>query len=180
MGDNPFCDVSFVGHSFGGCLATIAAASCAEKYPMMMVNCHLFGCPKIGNQSFKERSHSLPNLRIFRVEYGSDSCVNSPAGPSFQHVGHAIVIRKMKEKSSRNNAYIQKERVEASVYKFGKKENQHTKLYKKITMKSDHEMRSYLHVIESFTHLGCQWIETFVGEGGDGILASNNEERLVV
>ena len=174
MSENPFCDICFCGHSFGGSLATIAAVHCAAKYPMMTISCQTFGCPKIGLQKFKERAHSLPNLRIFRVENGSDACISLPNGPSWQHVGHTIVFAKNKKPSS-----TQKEPIFVQIFKFGKKGTFSIKV-KKANIKQDHEMCSYLDVIESFTHLGCQWVNKFAGEDGDGILATDNEERLVV
>jgi hypothetical protein len=188
MIENPFCDVCFVGHSFGGSLATIAAVNCAETNPMMTISCHTFGTPKIGNLSFKERAHSLPNLRLFRVENGSDWCVNTPSASAFHHVGHAIVISSRNNDRSatrRRSSTSQKEQIYAQAFKFGKKEKEvqpiliHSYLKKSSQERNDHEMRSYLHAIESFTHQGCQWVRNFVGEDGEGILA-NKEERVIV
>jgi len=59
---NPFCDVVFTGHSFGGVLAIFGAMRYAEKYPMMTVSCHVFGTPKIGGSPMRHFIHSLPNL----------------------------------------------------------------------------------------------------------------------
>ena len=60
--ENPFCDVVFTGHSFGGCLAIFGAMRYAEKFPMMTVSCHVFGTPKIGGCALRQFIHSLPNL----------------------------------------------------------------------------------------------------------------------
>jgi len=60
--ENPFCDVVFTGHSFGGVLATFGAMRYAEKYPMMTVSCHVFGTPKVGGSLMRQFIHSLPNL----------------------------------------------------------------------------------------------------------------------
>ncbi len=187
MIENPFCDVCFVGHSFGGSLATIASVNCAETNPMMTISCHTFGSPKIGNLSFKERAHSLPNLRLFRVEYGYDWCVNTPSANTFHHVGHAIVINSSNKDRSltRRRSTSQKEQVHAQAFKFGKKEKEtqsiliNSYLKKPSQEKFDHEMRTYLRAIESFTHQGCKWVRDFVGEDGEGILA-DKEERVIV
>jgi hypothetical protein len=180
MSENPFCNIFFCGHSFGGCLATIAAVNYAERYPMMTISCQAFGCPKMGQKCFRERAHSLPNLSLFRIENGSDFCLNLPHGSSWHHIGHTIVINSTKDKaSSKKSSSTKNERVCVQAFKFEKKSTHQIKT-KKANLKPDHEMRSYLHAIESFTHLGCQWVDKFVGEDGDGILASNNEERLVV
>ncbi len=172
MSENPFCDFCFCGHSFGGCLATLAAIYCAEKNQMMTISCISFGCPKISLKNFKERAHSLPNLRIFRIENSSDYFVDLPNSSPWHHLGHSIIIHK--EKYSSEGI-----RVSAQAFKFGKKDTKETKP-KKVRLKSDHEMRSYLHTIESFTHRGYPWMRNFVGEDGDGVMGSDKEERFVV
>lgn len=177
--ENPFCDVSFVGHAFSGGLAMLAALHYAENYPMMTVSCHSFGCPKIGKQCLRERSHSLPNLAIFRVEYGSYS---TPYDPLFHHIGHLIWINRT-SKEKRTSSNIQ-EQVIVQAFKFGNSnpKKKDKGILKKSRIKSNQEMRSYVHALESFTYLGCQWVEKgFVGEDGDGIIgASDKEERIVV
>mmetsp|Transcript_21686 Transcript_21686/g.25045 ORF Transcript_21686/g.25045 Transcript_21686/m.25045 type:complete len:618 (+) Transcript_21686:390-2243(+) len=183
MSENPFCDVLFTGHSYGGCLAQIAAVRCAEKYPMMTISCHLFGCPKIGEISFRERSHSLPNLRLVRLENNLDPYVALPHG-NWSHIGHTIVIQNSKENNApfrKSTALKMEPPVVAQAFKFGKKGVQQGNALrlKKSQVKSDHSMRNYVHAIEKFTHNGCQWVEKFAGEG-DGILAADNEQRLVV
>ena len=177
MSENPFCDICFCGHSFAGNLATIAAVNCAEMHPMMTIKCHTFGAPKIGLPSFKERAHSLPNLNIFAMEFGSDYYVNQPNEGCWTHVGHSVIISRV---GTKKNSSPRKERVLAQAFKFGKNKSHPTRM-KKNQMKAHHDMRVYLHAIESFTHLGCQWMDRFVGEDGEGILSSrDNEERLVV
>jgi pimeloyl-ACP methyl ester carboxylesterase len=60
--ENPFCDVVFTGHSFGGVLATLGSMRYADKFPMMTVSCHVYGTPKIGGSQLRNFIHSLPNL----------------------------------------------------------------------------------------------------------------------
>lgn len=180
MTENPFCDVSFVGNSFGSGLATISAINCAEKYPMMTVSCHSFGCPKLGKRYFRDRAHSLPNLRIFRIELDLESCNNVPTS-TFQHLGHVIFISNTKDRvSSSKKSHQENEQVSVKAFKFGKNGTYKTKV-KKSHGKSHTKMCSYVYAIESFTHRGCQWVEKFVGEDGEGILGSiDKEERLIV
>lgn len=75
---DPFCDVTFTGHSFGGALSIFAALRCSTAYPAMTVSCHVFGTPRVGGVAFRLLANSLPNLRIVRVENGSDPYVRIP------------------------------------------------------------------------------------------------------
>ena len=219
--ENPFCDVIFTGHSFGGALSVIGAMRCAEKFPMMTVSCHVFGVPKLGGLVFRHFANSLPNLKVMRVEHGSDFYVDLPLGSQWEHAGHTITINALNENdkqvsaldlmvgtkrysfnSTNNNEYKFPATLTnpALAYKFGKKKevaqggrfNKGTKhagiignnklgaRSKKVQGKEDHKMRSYLHALEQFTHLGLPWVSTFVGEEGDGIFTTDNEERNVV
>jgi len=190
---NPFCDVIFTGHSFGGVLALIAAVRCAEHQQDLTVSFHGFGIPKVGQESFRFRAHSLPNLRIIRVEHAADYYVDLPTG-SWEHIGHTIVIdySKDKKRTMVNPMSNQSELVlaYATAYKFGKKchannmnlRGRHVidSRGKKTQGKADHEMRNYLHAIEHFTHMGSQWVSSFANEFGSGIVMRNNETRSLV
>ena len=88
----PFCDVVMTGHSFGAALATLAGARYASSRHQIRVCCNLFGSPKVGGVDFRHWANSLPNLKVMRVEYGSDPWVVAPEGTAWSHVGHSIVI----------------------------------------------------------------------------------------
>ena len=193
--ENPFCDVVFIGHSFGGGLATIGALRCAENYPMMTVSCHGFGVPKVGQKDFRLRAHSLPNLKIIRVEHCSDVYVHLPVGP-WEHVGHTVTINysKSKKRTMINPKGNEGDTITATAqaFKFGRK-NQNTNTNtmhrvrntidaraNKVQGKADHEMRNYLHALEHFTHMGNPWVSSFANELGSGIVTAENEVRLVV
>jgi len=88
----PFCDVVMTGHSFGAALATLAGARYASSRHQIRVCCNLFGSPKVGGVEFRHWANSLPNLKVMRVEYGSDPWVSAPEGTAWSHVGHSIVI----------------------------------------------------------------------------------------
>lgn len=225
-GDNPFCDVVFTGHSFGGALGLIGSVRFADLYPMRTVSCITFGVPKVGGLAFRHFGNSLPNLKVMRLEYGSDHFVAMPDDPKWEHVGHAIAIdtpsnvvpSSSKRVSTRNllsplksnsnsstPSIIQAQTTNAHVkaFKFGDGKKNRTRANsctskisqslsnvvidqaapksKKGQAKIDHQMRSYLHGIELFTHLGLTWISNFVGEEGGGIVSEvDNELRHVV
>lgn len=193
--ENPFCDVVFTGHSFGGNLSLIAAVRCAEKYQDMTVSFHGFGISKLCQKDYRLRAHSLPNLKIIRVENCLDMYVNLPVGP-WEHVGHTITIEyaKNKKRTVINPQGNEGETVSAvaKAYKFGKKEveNSTNSIHrvintidarnKKNQAKTDHEMRNYMHALEHFTHMGSQWVTCFANELGSGIVTKENEVRMVV
>lgn len=188
---NPFCDVIFTGHSFGGALALIGAVRCAESQQDITVSFHGFGIPKVGQENFRLRAHSLPNLRIIRVEHAADYYVDLPAGP-WEHIGHTIVIDYCKDKKRTmvNPGESELVLAHATAYKFGKKcpcSNVNLRgrylidpRGKKTQGKADHEMRNYLHAIEHFTHMGSQWVTSFANELGNGIVMGENEVRSMV
>lgn len=64
MEENPFFDLVTTGFSQGAALATICASRYASLYPMMRVSCTVFGCPKIGDETWRNNIHSLPNLKV--------------------------------------------------------------------------------------------------------------------
>lgn len=102
--NNPFFDVVFTGHSFGGALSIIGATRYAAMYPMMTVCCYVFGTPKVGGLDFRHFANSLPNLKVFRCEYGHDMIVNQPSSVGWEHVGHTIAMNNvlLSDSSSRN------------------------------------------------------------------------------
>lgn len=227
--DNPFCDVVFTGHSFGAALSLIGSVRYADLYPMRTVSCITFGVPKIGGLAFRHFGNSLSNLKIMRVEYGSDYFVKMPDDAKWEHVGHAIVISTpsnvvpsstktgstrnllSQRKSNSNSSTLDVKQTQAAdahvkALKFGDgkkistRANSNTSSQNsqglsnvvidtsilkpkknKFQGKIDHQMRSYLHGIELFTHLGLPWVSNFVGEEGGGIVSEvDNELRHVV
>ena len=88
----PFCDVVMTGYSFGSALATLAGARYASSRSQLRVCCSFFGSPKVGGAEFRHWANSLPNLKVMRVEYGSDPWVMAPEGAPWSHVGHSITI----------------------------------------------------------------------------------------
>ncbi len=56
----------------------------------MRVICHTFGSPRIGGEEWRQLVHSVPNLRLYRVEKANDSFVTMPNGHDWVHCGHSI------------------------------------------------------------------------------------------
>jgi len=113
-------------------------------------------------------------------------------------VGHTIKITPYSSSSNSKSLAFQKVALPNSpegntsyltttvaAFKFGKlcngsvAEQKDKKRISRVLEKDDHEMRSYLHALEQFTHLCFPWVNHFVGEYGDGIVSRDNEERFV-
>lgn len=203
---HPFCDVVTCGHSFGGGLATICATRYAALCPMMTVSCHLYGTPRVGGKEFRRLTNSLPNLKVMRVEHGTDPYVNMPEGAAWMHVGHTIVVASENVLSS-NSALVSPSKenllnspkiqlgikmniqgIVARAYRFDDRRVDRSFFRsgsmniraKKIQQKRDHEIRSYIHAMENFTHQGVPWVNNYVGEEGEGVNGMDNEARCVV
>ena len=71
-------------------MATIASLRYAMDNSQMRVLCHTFGSPRVGGEEWRQLVHSVPNLRIYRVERANDSFVTMPAGNEWVHCGHSI------------------------------------------------------------------------------------------
>jgi len=91
-GWKPFCDVTMIGHAFGGTLATLAACKYSKSKPAARVRCHVFGSPRMGGQAFRNEVHSLPNLHVIRIERSTDPFISLPEnqGSEWTHVGHCL------------------------------------------------------------------------------------------
>jgi len=198
---DPFCDVVMCGHSFGGALACLSAVRFATRYPIMTVSCHAFGSPKVGEKSFQDWADTLPNLKIMRLEHGSDPFVKTPDDTKWTNVGHSIVF--VEEQSTAEGAPLSSETVcspksgetaksaiTVHAYKFDDR-----KPFKPISwsganglnaqkmkkMKKDHELCSYINCLELFTKSSdLQWVSHYVGQEGKGISGLDNEERCIV
>lgn len=90
--ERPFFDVVFTGHSAGAAMATLAAARYADMKPQLRITANVLGSPRIGDDGWRRFVHSLPNLRIFRLENGQDFALALPSGKEWTPVGHCIQI----------------------------------------------------------------------------------------
>ncbi|XP_057247705.1 phospholipase A1-IIdelta-like isoform X2 [Beta vulgaris subsp. vulgaris] len=60
--------ITFAGHSLGATLSVVSAFDVAENLTTEIpVSAIVFGCPKVGNKSFKTRFDSYPNLKVLHV-----------------------------------------------------------------------------------------------------------------
>jgi len=90
---HPFCDVAITGCSFGAAVATLGAARYATLCPQMRVAATVFGSPRVGGDAFRQMVHSLPNLRVARVELAErDVYTCLPEGSRWHHAGHSVSI----------------------------------------------------------------------------------------
>lgn len=195
---NPFCDVVMTGHSFGGALATIAAMKYADSCPMIRVSCHAYGSPRVGGLEFRQLVHSLPNLKVVRLENGSDPYVCMPEGSSWFHVGHTITLNAAASSSfpsvgglmeSGNNASSDSNTVDLLAYRFDKERPSANFIVNGMSAlsrmghhgKGDHDIKAYVMALERTILMGTPWVDRFVGMVGDGVVSKmDNEQRLVV
>jgi hypothetical protein len=175
MEENPFSHVVFVGHSFGGALATIGAVRFASARPMQCFSCHTFGSPRVGSHDFRTMVNSLPNLKIMRVEYGSDPNAGNPTdmGPlKWEHVGHTIAIHGSVGTSTKPPAHP------VMAYRFDNKKPPPSLLQIRMAQNT---IQDYVGAIEPFAMKALPWVTLYAGEDhGDGVRGKDNETRSMV
>ena len=201
----PFCDVVMTGHSFGAALATLAGARYASSRHQIRVCCNLFGSPKVGGVEFRHWANSLPNLKVMRVEYGSDPWVAAPEGTAWSHVGHSIVIDsavtsvsdKGFKMGSLHPKIGDKVPIIARAYRFDqhRSHNSASKQFLSSVAKSmtgghhsatkseknDHELSGYVYAVERIATLKIPWVSDFVGEDtGEGVVGIGHDRRMFV
>lgn len=196
----PFFDVVMTGHSFGAALATIGAMRYATSQPMMRVSCHLFGCPRIGGEDWRQLVHSLANLKVFRAENANDSYVLLPGGSEWVQVGHAIsIVDTTITSSSEGNGGTTTASNGSSNVRFMARRFDRDRMTSNngmfdlikcpkvnlprgmtqglTTQKVDHEMKSY---VNKLTQSGDRWFTEFSGMNGNGVISfADNERRLL-
>lgn len=174
----PFFDVVMTGHSFGAAMATIGAMRYAVNQPMIRVSCHVFGAPRIGGEEWRQMAHSVPNLKIFRAENGSDPFIMLPSGSEWLHVGHAISFGESTESG-----------VEFSSRKFDRDRIASTTMFRvpKVNLpvnsllQSNHGKHSngIKHYVEKLSSSGDKWFFEFSGLKGKGVNGTDNETRTI-
>ncbi|KAL7433433.1 hypothetical protein ACHAXH_007648 [Discostella pseudostelligera] len=183
----PFFDVVMTGHSFGAAMATIASFRYASSKPQMRVSCHVFSSPRIGGEAWRQLVHSVPNLRIYRAENGSDPYVLMPSGNEWVHCGHAVQIHDRSGSSSTSTE------IEIQARRFDRDTATSTNsnllgyvqsmvIPKTITNgvsssqqgKMDHEIQSY---VEKLIRSSDQWFTDFCEWKGKGVSGANDEMR---
>lgn len=192
--EHPFFDVIVTGHSFGGVLAQLASLRYACLRPNLFVSCYNFGCPKIGALNYRYYVHSIPNLKVIRMEYGCDPWINEPSQPVWEHAGHCIVIDSSLNKAGKS-ANDSTAGTTARAYKFGASRpadtassnkfirglsRQGSKAGSKQERQTDHEISSYIGALERMVKTRAPWPMDFEGVGGISVSGSNQEKLLMV
>jgi hypothetical protein len=184
---HPFFDVIVTGHSYGAMLALLGSTRYASSRPTMMVSCFAFGCPKVGALDFRHYVNSLPNLKVMRVENGFDPWVHAPDNPIWTHAGHTIIIiHSQPARKSLDNLQSNTSKYIVKAFKFGNDRPDSASNGKFIGKKGnrlekqmDHDMLSYLNVLDTVSKDTFAWPYRFVGEEGIGVQGLNQEKRLV-
>lgn len=166
---NPFHDVTFLGHSFGAGLATVAAGNFAKMNQGTRVYCHVFGSPKVGGIEFRNELCSFSNLNILRMERHTDSFTSLPEDTNkWKHVGHCLTSGP--SALSALTTSDDSRPIELQLYRFDKHRS-FSKLSKgwnnisNLTkLKIGNEIRSYLKDLEKVKTLKIKWIDSFVGD----------------
>jgi len=175
----PFNDVTIMGHSFGGAMATVAASKYASQRPASRVRCHVFGSPQIGGLSFRNEVHSLPNLSMVRIERSTDPFVSVPVSDSmpkgggkevdWTHVGHCLKINP--SNLSPFPTYDDTRSVDIKLYRFDKLRPTSRFVTSRVTsvcnfskLKIGNEIRSYVKDLDKVTSLKLTWPDTFAGQ----------------
>jgi hypothetical protein len=187
--DNPFCDVVFSGYSFGAAMATLAATKYAKTRPMMRVGCLTLASPKVGFSTFRHVVHTMPNLRVVRLELAghTETMCQGPTVGGW-HAGHTLVLNgcdisspSSSPRSSSPSSSPEK-KPSVSVYKF------ETPIHKNVGgffKTSNPGLKKYISTLEDLATLqknrksSFSWPKDFANNAGEGVVV-NNEKRLVV
>jgi len=158
----PFFDVVFTGYGFGAAMATIAGSRYASRTPQLRVSCHVFGSPKVGDDSFRRFVHSLPNLRVFRVE-GQDAGASQPPGNLWLPVGHAVRMRAAADG------------IEFEARRFDRPATStHHKVKRFSTRQGDTEISCYVQRLSE----SDRWFEEFCDLEGRGVVVDKENRNL--
>ncbi|XP_010689845.2 phospholipase A1-IIdelta [Beta vulgaris subsp. vulgaris] len=98
--------IILTGHSLGATLSVISAFDIVENITREIpVSAIVFGCPKVGNKSFKNRVNLHPNLKILHVRNVIDTIPLYPARlMGYVHIGTELEI------DSRKSPYLKHSR----------------------------------------------------------------------
>jgi len=194
--ENPFCDVSFSGYSFGAALATLAAFRYATARPIMRVGCLTLASPKVGFSHFQHAVNTTPNLKVMRLELGghTETMCQGPTVGGW-HVGHTLVLNSHGSSGNSSNSNANpsndpksptsssqgnEKQPSVSVYKFEAPKHKASGFFKS----SNPGLRKYISILENLATLQkngnhLSWPKDFANNAGAGVVV-NNENRLVV
>jgi len=181
--ENPFCDVAFTGHGFGAGIATLAAFRYASGRPEIRVAALVTGSPKVGIETWKLAAHSLPNLKIHRVELGS-APPHTSAHHGGLHVGHTIRISPKSAITSPPNspkagtgesAFGSNQHHPVVAYRFGDR-NETASV--RALFKRDRVLADYVNALESLDD--AVWVHDYYQQDGAGVRGKDDEARYMV
>lgn len=90
--DDNITKISVSGHSLGGGIACIAAATFALKFPDKEVSCYTYGCPRPGNLMFKKIFKNNVK-KYYRIVMNDDPITMVPTNCFYNHVCKGINIK---------------------------------------------------------------------------------------
>lgn len=89
-----------VGHSLGGALACIAAVHLPIRFKDIITECYTFGCPRVGNRTFKRVFGKLVAKSV-RAVYSDDIVPSVPSWwRGYRHCGEEMQFEDPDEKES--------------------------------------------------------------------------------
>ena len=119
-----------------------------------------------------------------RVERSTDPFVSLPEGSDWTSVGHTLQINPSLLPFTTSG---EPRAVEILVYRFDK--HKPSSNFVKTSVQSisnmtkfkiGNEVKSYVKDLENFLQLGIPWLNSFVGEIGDGVTGSGDEKGILV
>ena len=147
---NPFGDLVFVGHSFGSAMSILSSFHFAWVHPELRIGCFMTGAVRVGLADFRSAVHSLPNLKVFRLDLARTAVPH--------HVGHGI--------------RLQKGTVKAHKFDDGHETNQ----VRALLMKRSRDISEYVEALEA---LNETWVTSYVENSGAAVRGKNSEARTV-
>jgi len=202
LDNDPFCDLVFTGHGFGGVLSIIASTRFSLIQQATRVSCHAFGTPKVGGWDLRHLVNSLSNLKMIRLENGVDPNVLQPECDKWQHVGHTLLMEESHSSQPTKTTTTPSKKASGSVNSAGPRVRAfrfdvnrpvtafmvggvvplpsftHVPASLMGNGKRDHELSSYVRVLEQFSR--SSWVNRFVGETKGVVSRMDKEQRFVV
>ena len=84
--------VTFIGHSLGGAIATLASVDVRSNTKITDINCATFGSPLVGNTAFKDVFNQIVNKKVRVVNAADPMTVVPPL--RYHHVDELIRVGK--------------------------------------------------------------------------------------
>ena len=95
LSNNPDYKILVTGHSLGGALSVLCGIHLSSQRPATDITVENFGCPRVGNDHFRNWVNEIPNLSIWRFVFDDDLVTRlPPAVLWYRHVGHLIHLGK--------------------------------------------------------------------------------------